>query len=640
MNEITCEACGAANPPGTQFCTECDAYLTWSKPAAQPSPGTAPSASPSATVATAPTRATAAEMGKVIAPTVEITHPAVTLDPAAQIAVEMLMLNPSSIVDGYAVEIPEAPSWLTVHHDELRLLPKTDSTITLSVGIADGPLPPAGTTAVKLLVRSLTDPAKTTSAQIEVTVPRIGAPVTITARPTVVRLTDTTDGTVQLSLDNSASNYPQPVSLSASDTEGVVQFSMSPDRATIPAGETSAATMTFRCPGIGFGDECTRMITVVAHSGDDKTEASVTVNQSRSEAPAHVPIKLRLEPSVSRVQDFTMADLTFVVDNRRGNEDRTLTVGGRDPEGRVTFTFPTSQVHVPAGQITALPVTVAAAGPAEGAEVSYPFSIIATDELDEVEASGTLTLLSSAPAITTATLRLHPSKISVRNSSRGRTAVIVDNTGSDRWLKVHLAASDPEAAVRISINPPTVDVPPRQSVWAEATVAADPPDPGDTSERPISFVATDGRATMTCDGSFAQRTSDWMPIARVVLTLLGAALAAIGAFKPWTAKQFDYYVMQLGAQVPEDADKVVFQTQPAARLAILVLAGAMALGVFAKTGKPTQTAALAMVAALVGYMVFLVVNHHVGIGGPMYGAIMVGVGAALGFLGGLCIRKR
>ena len=641
MSDIICEACGASNPPGAQFCTECDAYLAWSQPAAASSPAAQSAAgsttATSATVATPP-RVASANADKVVAPTVEIADPTITLDRTSPVPIDLHMLNPSPIVDGYVVETPSAPSWLVLHHDELRLLPQTDSIVTLSCAIADGPLPQAGTVPVDVVVRSLTDPEKSTPARIEVTVPRIGVPVVISAHPSVMRLLDETDGRVELSLDNSGSNYSQQVTVTTSDPEDVVQFSLPPGAPAIAAGATTQVVMNYRCPPLGFGETQSRQLTAVAHSGDATTEATIAVTQTRSEAPEHVPIKTRLEPSVIRVEDFTMADVTLVVDNRHGPADRTLTVGGRDPESKVRFTFPTSQIRVQSGKIATLPVTVEAKAPTEGADVSYPFSVIATDDLDEIEATGTLTLSSSPAAITTATLRLHPSKLSVRNSSRSTTAVIVDNTGSDRWLRMHLAGSDPEAAVNIAIAPPTVDVPPRQSVWAQATVAADPPGPGEQIERPITFVGTDGRSTVSCDGSFVQRTSDWMPVVRVILTLIGAVTAAAGAFGPWTARWKDYYITQLGAPIPKDATALVVQTQPPARLAVLILAGAMAMGVFAKTGKPTQTAALTMATAFIGYMVFL--TQKVGTGGPMYGAVMVIVGAALGFLGGLCIRKR
>ncbi|MEE3850654.1 hypothetical protein VZC37_09930 [Gordonia sp. LSe1-13] len=577
----------------------------------------------------------------MIAPTVEPEQTSVVLDPAAAVPMSLHMYNPSPIVDGYAVHVPAAPDWLTVTHEEIRLLPHTDAMVPIAFGITEGTSPDAQTVAVALDIRSLTDDRKTTTATIEVTVPRFGRPVTLEAHPSIVRLTDEVRGTVLLTVDNSAANHPQSVVLTASDPEGVVDFAIEPQHLDIPPAQTMSATLTFELPTIDFGTRMERVLTVTATAGDDESETSVAVTQQRSAAPEYVPVELRLEPSVLRVRDFTMADLTLVVDNRRGAADRTLTVGGRDAESKVAFRFPTSQIRVAAGKIATLSLTVEADAPAAGEDVSYPFTVLASDEIDEVETTGTLALSTSPPAITTATLRLHPSKISVRNSATGRSKLIVDNSSSDQWLRTHLAGSDPEAAARLTIRPPTVDVPPRRSVWADVTVSADPPDPGESAERPLSFTATDGRSTVTCDGTFAQRTSDWLPIVRVVLTLLGALVAGAGAFAPWAVTLPDYLIDKLlVAQTQPGAEQIdeVAQTQPIARLAVLVLAGAMALGVFARTGKPTQTAAIAMALGFVGYMVYL--TQKFGTGGPMYGAVLVVVGAVLGFLGGLCIRRR
>ncbi|GAB89347.1 zinc ribbon domain-containing protein [Gordonia rhizosphera] len=643
MSDIICEACGTANPPGTQFCTECDAYLAWNRSSARDrrqSGGKSGGMSGDGSTRSMGGKgrsASATDVSRVIAPTVEPDRTTIDLEPAAAVSTRLHMYNPSPVVDSYVVQIPDAPPWLTVDHEEISLLPNTDAMVPVSFGLAAGPLPEAQTVAVDLLTRSMTDEDKTTSATIEVTVPRVGGPVGVEAHPSVIKLLDETDGAARLTLDNTASNYPQTVTVSASEPEGVVDLTVAPATVTVGPAATATATLSFHAPTLDHGAQTERRLTVTAATGDDESETTIAVSQQRSAAPEHVAVSLRLEPSVIRVTDFNMADLVLAVDNRRGAEDRTLTIGGRDPEARVSFTFPTSQVRVRAGRIVTVPLTVQAEPPEVGKEVSYPFTVIATDAIEEVEATGTLTLSRSPAPITTAALRLYPSKISVRNTSTGHTRLIVDNTASDQWLSVYLAGSDPEAAARVTITPNTVDVPPRRSVWVRTTVSAGPPDAGQSSERSLSFTATDGHESVTCEGSFAQHTSDWMPIARVVLTLLGAALAAAGAFAPWARTLPDYLVHRL-LSTPLAGSDLVEQTQPAARAAVLVLAGVMALGVFARSGKPTQTAALTMAVGFVGYMEFL--TKQFGTGGPMYGAVLVVVGAALGFLGGACIRRR
>lgn len=636
MSDITCDTCGTANPAGVQFCAECDAYLDWSSSGA---PDPAPATTSSRGTGTRDRSAVAGQASRVVAPTVECAEPTVVLDPGAGRIVALHMYNPSPIVDGYRVECPGAPDWLLLSHDEIRLLPHTDSTVQLSCGLATGSLPHAQTVRVELLVRSVTDPDRSTTVPLEVVVPRIGDPPTVTAQPSVVRLVDEITGTVRVTIDNSGSNFVRQVALTASDPEGVVRFTFEPQRLPLPAGGSGTAVLTFTVPEIDYSARLDRQL-LIATTIDDSTgpiDTTVSVLQQRSAAPKNLPVQLRLEPSVLRVRDFDTADLRLVIDNRRGSTERTVTVGGRDPQSRISFTCRPARVTVAAGRVAAVGLTISATAPAAGTEVTHPFTVFVSDGTEEPETGGSLTLITSPPAIDTARLRLHPSTISVRNSASGRTRVIVDNLQSDRWLRVRLQAADPEASVRVTFRPTTIDVPPHRSVFAQATLTAEPPDPGQDSTRSVTFSAGDGRSSVECEGTFAQHTSDWMPIARVALTLIGAVLAAIGAFTPWAVTLPDYFVDRLLAPAAEGSD-IVAQTQPAARLAVLVLAGVIALTVFSGGGKATRAAAIAMAVGLVGYLGLL--TQQVGTGGPMYGAILVVAGAAVAFLGGLCVRKR
>jgi hypothetical protein len=91
---------------------------------------------------------------------------------------------------------------------------------------------------------------------------------------------------------------------------------------------------------------------------------------------------------------------------------------------------------------------------------------------------------------------------------------------------------------------------------------------------------------------------------------------------------------------------IVEKTQPAARLAIILLAIMMAAGLFAKGGKLTMSSALMIGAAVIGYFVFLISNKDVqntvtAAGGtvtPMYGMYLVIAGAVIGFAGGVLAR--
>ena len=49
--DLICEVCGASNPPGTEFCTNCNSYLAWdrsvlTKPSGKPPQPTSPAPTP------------------------------------------------------------------------------------------------------------------------------------------------------------------------------------------------------------------------------------------------------------------------------------------------------------------------------------------------------------------------------------------------------------------------------------------------------------------------------------------------------------------------------------------------------------------------------------------------------------------
>jgi hypothetical protein len=100
------------------------------------------------------------------------------------------------------------------------------------------------------------------------------------------------------------------------------------------------------------GEIRTRQLSISASEDDNKVEATVAVNQKRSAA---APLCLRLEPSVLRVEDCPVADLTLLIDNREGKQDQTLRLESRNLKGAVHFSSATPQLVVRAGQITTRP---------------------------------------------------------------------------------------------------------------------------------------------------------------------------------------------------------------------------------------------------------------------------------------------
>ena len=107
----------------------------------------------------------------------------------------------------------------------------------------------------------------------------------------------------------------------------------------------------------------------------------------------------------------------------------------------------------------------------------------------------------------------------------------------------------------------------------------------------------------------------------------------VGAFLPWTVAQQDYYLLDLPLITNAD---IVAKTQPSVRLAVIVLAVAMVIGMIGKTGKLTIVSSAVIAAGLIGYLIFL--TTKVVTDGPMYGAVIVVTGAIVGLIGGLLAK--
>jgi hypothetical protein len=676
MAEFQCNECGAANPPDARFCGGCDAYLGWDK--APPAASAAAAAEAQGGAAPAAATATATEDSRAIPPHVKLLVSEAVIKPDEGASIEMQVRNNSTIVDAYRIDAKERPEWLTIEQPEIRLMPGENQAMTATFKLVEGAFVEAQTVKLPLRISSLRDTTKFADANVMLTVPRYGPPVTIRARPEVVRLVDETDGQIEVLLDNSASNYRRRLQLAASDTEAVVKFRFSSPSVEVAAGGNATVEVGIRVPELPGGEARTRQVTITATEDENKVETTVAVNQERSEA---VPLRLRLEPSVLRVEDCPVADLTLLIDNREGRQEQTLRLEGRDPEGAVRFSFATPQIVVAAGQIARTRLSVSAPAPRPGEEMSRPFSVIAADGVSESEASGTFVQITTEPPIRLSSLQIAPETLRRRNKSTGRYRFAINNGDDSQWLTAHMFGSDPERTVRFSFAPDRVELPPGGSTWGWVGVSAPRPERGTAATRQLQFGATDGNESVTATGVFIHSSGDWIPIVRAVLTLVGAILVLLGAFTPWMTMQPDYYATDLPrlfstnlaqralpggipqpiptpdvveptlpvetveptqpttTAEPSQTATTIAQTQVAARTTMIILAVMMAAGLLGRGGKLTMSSAMLVLAGVVGYFVFVSMSDtEVGTGVPMYGAILVGVGAVIGFAGGLLAR--
>jgi hypothetical protein len=674
MSEHCCEQCGAENAPNAQFCTKCDFYLGWNT--GDGSLGGAPltAAVPvvrethtqrfSAPAADRSRRADqpriagpAPASGPAAAPTVTIEHPDVELDPNGGGSVDIRIRNKSAIVDGYTVVAPQAPQWLEIQHPQIRLLTDEEETTTVTLTIRPGFDVYVQRFRLRVQVCSIEDPAKRADAELVVTVPRVGGPITMTTEPQVVRLRDQTTGRFQVRLDNTGSNYPQRYSLAGADPENVVRFNIRPPVVEVPPRRVIVADVRFDTPALDYGQQAPRTLKITAASDQVRVEAIVNVVQERSQAPSDSPVQLRLERSVTRIHDATAAEIAIVIDNRRGSRDRRLVFSGRDPEGVVRFTFSQPQIYIRAGEQARIHASVQAPLPHPGQEVHRPITVVCNDGTDESEAAGSLVQAASASPMTTAQLRLEPEHVSVRNRRRGRFRVTVDNTRGALPLSAWLSGTDPEGEVRFTFNPPRVDVAPGRNGVAMLQVWANLPGAGKEIARELTVRADDGAGSVEDHGRFTQSMSEILPLIRLAATLLGGLLVVLGAVRPWFVGGPTFYASLLGklqglaetgrlgklydaliSGAAPDRQTWMLASQPVARAVILVFAGVMLLGILSARGRYTIAGGVLAAVVVVLYVVFTESKVDSD-ATPGYGVILVVFGAIIGIIGGFCIKR-
>ena len=557
MDDIICQQCGTRNEPGTQFCVECQSYLSWGEtretnlaalqaqappvevdpepadvapePVPDPAPVVRSTADPVTPQPSTPQPSTQ-QPSTTPRPTAR-PQPATRPQPAAgsstarmgSAAVEVMpggdsetiqvqVYNLSQIVDAYRIWAPDAPDWLAVSEQEVRLLPGSNDRAPVTVRIAGGRLVPAGVNTLVIRVQSVAHPEITVDQPVELTVPGVEVPLLLRLEPSVVRVRDDQPGQLQAIIDNGIGNQARRVTLSGRDPEGVVRFAITPDVLDVPAGATAAAAVRLTAPTPDPGQTATRQLTILAVDGEEQVTASATLMQTATE---EAPLSMRVEPTLVRVRDADNGRLDVVVDNRGGLRTRRVFLGGRDPERIVHFAFSPPSLDVLAGEIGTARLRIEAPPPAPGQEVSRSFSVLVTSPgTPDLEATATFVqATSAAPVDVPLVVRTDPSVVRVRDAAVAQFEVLVDNRGGHRPRRVFLSGRDPERVVRFTFFPPSLDVLPGEIGRARVRIEAPPPDFGQESTRQITVVAAEsgGRDAppreVEASGSFVQVTS-------------------------------------------------------------------------------------------------------------------------------------
>jgi hypothetical protein len=697
--ERVCEVCGVANEASARFCSGCDAYLGWDSGGAtldgEPLTGLVPAvvdsveteqptdvastdtgtstgtgtaddaAAPDAHAAAAATSAEPATSAPGSAAPTSATqpqpaaqpHPATashvetpeavldaaeaTIAPGTPATVVLRLTNPSSIVDGYAIEPVDAPHWLAFSHGDAHLMPGQELAVTLTLDVHDEVLVFAQRVVLAIRISSLADPARRIEVSLQLTVPPLGPSATLEVRPSLIRLEDHAAGEFVVRLDNRAANFPQTMRLTASDAEGVVRFAFAPDVVTVPAGQVVELPVSFSAPEPDPGREFSRQITVEAGNDAGRAAVPLTLVQRTTAVAVDPPVRVRVEPSSLRVERSNTADFDVLIDHRGGLREVTVSLAARDPARAMGFAFSSEQVVVEPGTVARVRGRLSAPLPQRGETVQYAFSIVASDGVQDVEAPGMVELTSPPEPILTAVLRVDPPSQLIVNERQAAFQVSVDNRRGVEPLGVSLEGSSEDGTARLEFEPAELVVPPGQVVSARLAVDAPRPAPSESATRRLHLIATDGVRSIEAHAVFTQATADRRPIVSRVLVIIGGLLVIIGALAEWFGgfSPFLPSIDLIGALARSQVDlRDLSLTEPATRTIVLLLGALMLLGLIGSSGRLTRVSAVLVVLVTVGWLIFLAVAAVVpGLG---LGLPLVWVGAVLGFVGGVLARPR
>ena len=233
------------------------------------------------------------------------------------------------------------------------------------------PLPDAGTEVTRTVTVTASDGRRTATTTATFVQVASASPMTtlgVRLEPTVVRVQDADNASVQVVLDNRQGRTGVRLFLECSDPERAVRGTFTPPVVDVAAGQIQIAMLRLDAWRPPYGQELSRPFTVTAGDGHQSVSASGSLVQASSRSAMEV-LAVRLDPSVLRLANHRRGRMTAVVDNRQGAQPVRVTLRGDDPENSVHFAFSPPVLDVAAGAQAAAAVTVNAprvAGRARG----------------------------------------------------------------------------------------------------------------------------------------------------------------------------------------------------------------------------------------------------------------------------------
>jgi hypothetical protein len=396
-------------------------------------------------------------------------------------------------------------------------------------------------------------------------------------------------------------------------------------------------------------------------------------------------ITLEVEPSLVHVLDSTVGLARVIAENRSGRDWAHVMLEGSDPERIVRVSLAASELHVRPGGTAQTDARLEAPLPEAGTEVSRTVTFSAMDGRRTSTVTATFVQVASASPMSSLAVRIEPSTLRVSDVDSATLQVILDNRRGLSGVRIFLDGSDPEQAIRFTFSLPVVDLGPGQVVevflrldswrpppgqeWvrqftvtasdgyttvdtsgslvqasspaATATVAAPRPESGQQVERPFTIVASDGESEAQAQDSLIKSSAERGPLARLLLTLLGALAMILGVLLPWGAASnqrgvdltVNTFAQAFGFSLNLSGAEFVISVG----LAILALAMLMIFGLPGRSGRVSRLSALTAALLLVGTFVAIAVAG--GDIGPGRGAILVFAGCIAGYVGGLLAER-
>jgi P pilus assembly chaperone PapD len=570
-----------------------------------------------------------------------------TLPPAV---VEVAIDNQSGIVEAYDLDIPDAPDWLGVQATEVSLLPGTADSARLTLAIPGTGLVLAQRLPLRVRIRARSDERLVRWADLVVVVPPVDGPIPIEMVPSLVRVLDGSTAEVTVRAQNRTGNRPARFTLAGSDAEMAIRFAFYPPILEIPPGGEASARVIMQPPRLEPGRERSHSFTLAATDSTRTVSTNGTLVHATSAVVVDPPVGVQLQPSLLRVTNSSVGELTVVVDNGQGRLPAGVQLSGTDPELAIRFAFDPPTFTVPPGRSVSARGRLEAAPPTPGGECTRPFTITAAvgDRTASRTGSASGSFVQVATPLVAVGLGVEPAVVRVEGGT-ARFTLTVDNRGSATGIRVAMVGSDPERVVQFDFVPPVVDIPAGGVATVNARVRAPRAERGGEVTRELDFWADDGRAPVRAHGMLIQSSASLRPMLRVLLTVLGVAAMVGGCFLDWTASPprtaAEWTVTKFADAIHASRSIFLFPDVEnalpsiffSAAIVVLLLAAVALFGLTGKTGRLTRIAAVVCAAFVVAFLMAL---HFRGASGqPAIGSITVMVGCVVAFGGGLMARR-